>query len=140
PQPVQTFGAFTVDLEAIADFLTRCRVTTVVMESTGVYWIPLYELLERRGFQVLLIDPRKARRLEGRPKSDRLDCQWLQRLHAYGLLAGAFRPPDQIVELRSYLRQRQMLVGSASTSIQHYAESARTNESQVDCSRQRHPR
>jgi len=123
PQPVQKFGAFTVNLEALADFLTRCRITTVVMESTGVYWIPLYELLERRGFQVLLIDPRKARRLEGRPKSDRLDCQWLQRLHAYGLLAGAFRPPDQIVELRSYIRQRQLLLTYAATHIQHMQKS-----------------
>src|SRR5439155_2302865 len=68
PQPAQKFGSFTIDLEAIADFLARCRITTVVMESTGVYWIPLYELLEHRGFRVLLIDPRKARRLEGRPK------------------------------------------------------------------------
>ena len=119
PQPVQKFGSFTVDLDAIADFLARCRITTVVMESTGVYWIPLYELLERRGFRVLLIDPRKARRLEGRPKTDRLDCQWLQGLHAYGLLAGAFRPPDQIVELRTYLRQRQMLLTYAAVHIQH---------------------
>ena len=67
------------------------------MESTGVYWIPLFELLEARGVQVFLIDPRQAKRAPGRPKTDRLDCQWLQRLHTYGLLAAAFRPADQSV-------------------------------------------
>ena len=119
PQPVQKFGSFTIDLEAIADFLARCRITTVVMESTGVYWIPLYELLEHRGFRVLLIDPRKARRLEGRPKTDRLDCQWLHRLHAYGLLAGACRPAEQVCVLRGYLRHRQMLLTDAAHHMQH---------------------
>jgi transposase len=119
PEPVRRFGAFTGDLEAIADWLARCHIATVVMESTGVYWIPLFEWLERRGFRVLLIDPRQAQRASGRPKTDRYDCQWLQRLHAYGLLAGAFRPDDQVCVLRSVLRQRQMLVTYAGQPIQH---------------------
>ncbi|MCE9566462.1 MAG: transposase [Planctomycetes bacterium] len=77
------------------------------MESTGIYWVPLFELLERRGFTVLLVDPRQTRQVSGRPKSDRLDCQWIRRLHACGLLAASFRPADDIVVLRGYLRQRQ---------------------------------
>jgi transposase len=119
PQPVRRFGTFTADLDALADWLIDCGVTTVAMESTGVYWIPLFELLEARGVQVLLIDPRQAKRAPGRPKTDRLDCQWLQRLHAYGLLAGAFRPDDQVCVLRAYLRHRQMLLTYAAHHIQH---------------------
>jgi transposase len=116
-QAVRRFGAFTVDLEAIAAWLQACGVTTVAMESTGVYWIPLFELLESRGFQVLRVDPRQVQHAPGRPKSDAHDCQWLQRLHTYGLLAGAFRPEDQVGVLRGYLRQRQMLTRMrASTS------------------------
>lgn len=119
PQPVRRFGTFTADLDALADWLLDCGITTVAMESTGVYWIPLFELLEARGVQVLLIDPRQAKRAPGRPTTDRLDCQWLQRLHSYGLLAGAFRPADQVCVLRSYLRHRQMLITSAAHHIQH---------------------
>ena len=119
PQPVRRFGTFTVDLDALADWLIDCGVTTVAMESTGVYWIPLFELLEARGFQVLLIDPRQAKRAPGRPKTDRLDCQWLQRLHTYGLLAGAFRPEAQVCVLRNYLRHRQMLLTYAAHHMQH---------------------
>ena len=118
-QPVRRFGTCTIDLEAIADWLLACDVTTVAMESTGVYWIPLFEVLEARGFQAILIDPRQAQRAPGRPKSDPYDCQWLQRLHAYGLLAGAFRPADQVCVLRAYLRQRRMLITYASQHIQH---------------------
>ena len=119
PQPVRKFGACTADLEALADWLQACRITTVALESTGVYWIPLFELLEARGFQVRLIDPRQAARAPGRPKTDVLDCQWLQRLHSYGLLAAAFRPDDQVCVLRSYLRQRQTLLSGAGQHIQH---------------------
>src|SRR5262245_27192852 len=89
------------------------------MESTGIYWIPLFELLESRGFEVLLIEPRQSRHVPGRPKSDVLDCQWLQRLHSYGLLSGSFRPSEQIIVLRSYLRQRQMLIRYAGQHVQH---------------------
>jgi hypothetical protein len=119
PQPVRRFGTFTVDLDALADWLIDCGVTTVAMESTGVYWIPLFDLLEARGLQVLLIDPRQAKRAPGRPKTDRLDGKWLQRLHAYGLLAGAFRPDDQVCVLRGSLRHRQMLLTYAAHHMQH---------------------
>jgi transposase len=119
PQPVRRFGAFTADLEALADWLTACGVDTVAMESTGVYWIPLFELLERRGFRVFLVDARAVAKVEGRPKTDIHDCQWIQRLHAYGLLEKAFRPADDIVVLRGFVRQRQNLISSAAQHIQH---------------------
>ena len=117
-QPVQSFQAFTVDLHRLCDFLSTCDIDAVVMESTGVYWIPLFELLEQRGFDVLLVDARYIKHVPGR-KSDVLDCQWLQQLHTFGLLRGAFRPDDQICVLRSYLRQRAMLVRLAGQHIQH---------------------
>jgi transposase len=119
PEPVRSFGTCTADLQAIAEWLKACGVTTVALESTGVYWIPLFELLESRGFQVRLVDARQTRAVPGRPKSDAHDCQWIQRLHSCGLLQGAFRPDDQVVVLRGYLRQRQMLVTYASGHVQH---------------------
>lgn len=115
---VRTFGTFTADLVVLADWLAHCGITTVAMESTGVYWIPLFELLERRGFEVKLVDARHVKNVSGR-KSDVLDCQWLQQLHTYGLLTGAFRPPDEICVLRSYLRQKEMLVQTSAQHIQH---------------------
>ena len=117
-EPVREFAAFTADLYRLADWLVECRVDTVVMESTGVYWIPLFGVLEERGFQVMLVDPRRIKNVPGR-KTDVLDCQWLQQLHPYGLLSGAFRPDGDISRLRSYLRQRAMLVEYASQHIQH---------------------
>jgi transposase len=114
---VREFGTFTTDLEALAAWLKKCGVTTVAMESTGVYWIPLFEVLERR-FEVKLVDARHVKNVSGR-KSDVLDCQWIQKLHTYGLLAGAFRPPDEVCVLRSYLRQREMLRQTAAMHIQH---------------------
>ena len=119
PQPVRCFGAYTVDLAAMADWLATCGITTVALESTGVYWLPLFELLESRGFEVLLVDPQQVQKIKGRPKSDVHDCQWLQRLHTFGLLASAFRPPHQVCVLRSYLRQRAMWLTYASQHIQH---------------------
>jgi hypothetical protein len=116
---VRCFGTCTADLEMLADWLRQCGVTTVAMEATGVYWIALFELLERRGFEVYLVDPRQSKRAPGRPKTDVLDCQWLQRLHSYGLLTPSFRPADQVVVLRSYLRQRQMLITYGGQHIQH---------------------
>lgn len=115
---VRQFGTFTADLVALADWLEQAGVTSVAMESTGVYWIPVFELLERRGFEVKLVDARHVKNVSGR-KSDVLDCQWLQQLHTYGLLSGAFRPADEICVLRSYLRQKEMLVQASAQHIQH---------------------
>ena len=117
-QPVREFEAFTADLYRLADWLTECGVETVVMESTGVYWIPLFGVLEERGFEVMLVDPRRIKNVPGR-KTDVQDCQWLQQLHTYGLLPGAFRPETEVRCLRSYLRQRAMLVEYASHHVQH---------------------
>ena len=119
PAHVRSFGTCTADLVALADWLAQCGVTSIAMESTGIYWIPLFELLESRGLEVFLVEPRQSRHAPGRPKSDVLDCQWLQRLHSYGLLTASFRPAEQIVVLRSYLRQRQMLLRYAGQHVQH---------------------
>jgi transposase len=119
PGNVRSFGACTADLHRLVDWLGACGVTTVAMESTGIYWVPLFELLESRGFEVYLVDPRQSRHAPGRPKSDVLDCQWLQRLHSYGLLSPSFRPAEPVVVLRAYLRQRQMLLRYAGQHVQH---------------------
>ncbi len=119
PAHVRRFGANSCDLVAIADWLTACGVTTVAMESTGVYWIPLYELLEARGFEVWLVEPGQLSRCGARPKTDVLDAQWIQRLHAYGLLQRSFRPPDTLLALRAYHRQRQMQIRYAAGHTQH---------------------
>jgi transposase len=119
PPGVRRFGTTTAELEAIAAWLQECGVTTVAMESTGVYWIPLYELLVRRGLEVLLVNPRQTRHAPGRPKTDVLDCQWIRRLHSYGLLLGSFRPADAIVVWRGYQRQREMLIRYAAQHVQH---------------------
>src|SRR4029078_11967083 len=89
------------------------------MESTGVFWIALYALLASRGFQVILVDPRQTKHAPGRPKSDVLDCQWIQRLHSYGLLTASFRPADEVVVWRSYQRQREMVIRYAAQHVQH---------------------
>ena len=117
-EPVRRFGSFTEDLHQLADWLAGCGIQTVAMESTGVYWICVYQILEQRGFEVKLVNPRHLKHVPGR-KTDMVDCQWIQQLHTYGLLAGSFRPDDQICVLRSYLRQRQMLVEYAANHIQH---------------------
>jgi len=119
PERVRTFGANTADLHEIAAWLKKCGVTTVAMESTGVYWIPLFELLESEGFQVHLVEPGQLSRCGARPKTDVLDAQWIQRLHSYGLLRGSFRPPDSVLALRAYWRQRQMQVCCAASHVQH---------------------
>ena len=116
-KPVREFSTFTGDLEKLAEWLISCSVTTVAMESTGVYWIPVFEILESRGLEVKLVNARHVKNVPGR-KSDVLDCQWLQQLHTYGLLLGAFRPADQVVTLRAYVRQRSTLVRSAASYIQ----------------------
>jgi transposase len=116
--PVREFATFTNDLYRLAEWLRACGIETVALESTGVYWIPLFQVLEERGFEVKLVEARQLKRVPGR-KSDVLDCQWLQQLHTFGLLAGAFRPDDQICVLRSYMRQRAMLVTYAGQHVQH---------------------
>jgi transposase len=117
-EPVREFKSFTVDLIALADWLAACGVDTVAMESTGVYWIPLFELLDARGFKVLLVNARHVKNVSGR-KSDVLDCQWLQQLMSYGLLSGAFRPADAVCALRALSRQREMLLKSQARHVQH---------------------
>jgi len=117
-QPVREFTSFTDDLHRMADWLLACGVSTVAMESTGIYWIPVFEILESRGFEVRLVNARHVKNVPGR-KSDVLDCQWLQRLHSYGLLEGAFRPSEQVCTLRAYVRQRMNLVRYAASHIQH---------------------
>lgn len=116
-EPVQSFRTFTTDLHRLADWLVACRVTTVALESTGVYWIPVYEILEARGLTVCLVNARHVRNLPGR-KSDVCDAEWLRDLHMVGLLRGSFRPPAAIVTLRTYLRHRHTLVDLAAQHVQ----------------------
>ncbi len=110
------FAAHTDGLKAIVAFLHEHQVNTVAMESTGIYWVPLYELLESEGFEVLLVDPSYTHQLRGRPKTDRRDCQWIYRLHSVGLLAAAFRPDEKTCQLRAYLRRRLIDSGPARES------------------------
>lgn len=117
-QPVRTFRTFSSDLHQLADWLAQVGITTVAMESTGVYWIPVFEILETRGFSVLLVNARHVKHVPGR-KTDVNDAQWLQQLHQYGLLRGSFRPRDGVVRLRVYLRHRERLVEYAAAHIQH---------------------
>jgi len=116
--PVGQFGTFTADLEAMAQWFEDCGVTSVAMEATGVYWVPLFQILERRGFQVILANARQTKNVAGR-KTDVLDCQWIQRLHTYGLLQGSFRPADPYCVLRTYLRYRDELISARTTQCQH---------------------
>ena len=118
PQPVRKFGTFTPDLQALANWLRACGVTTVAMESTGVLWIPIYELLQAQGFKPYLVNARHLKNVPGR-KSDVKDCQWSQRLHSYGLLSNSFRPAEEMVILRAYLRQRADLIEHRAAHIQH---------------------
>lgn len=115
---VRVFLTFTVDLHALADWLEACGVDTVAMESTGVYWIPIYEILEARGFEVYLVNARHVKNVPGR-KTDILDCQWIQQLHTYGLLRPSFLPPEEIRALRSLVRHRDNLIASCVREIQH---------------------
>ncbi len=116
-QEVRSFSTFTADMKLMIDWLKKNQVESVAMESTGVYWIPPYEFLEEAGFEVLLVNARFFKAVPGR-KTDVQDCQWIQQLHSYGLLRGSFRPEMDIVELRSYVRQRSRLFESAGTQVQ----------------------
>jgi transposase len=114
---VRVFQTFTVDLHALVDWLEACGIETVAMESTGVYWIPVYELLEARGFAVYLVNARHVSNVDGK-KTDLLDCQWIQQLHTYGLLRASFRPEADMVSLRAYIRQRDNLIRDRASQIQ----------------------
>ena len=118
PQPVRSFGTFTPDLYTLADWLAACGIETVAMESTGVYGIPVYEILEARGFQAHLVNARHLKHVPGR-KSDAKDCQWIQHLHTCGLLSGSFRPEAELCALRAYLRHRATLLEYRAAHIQH---------------------
>jgi len=130
-RPVRHFGTFTEDLEAIARWLSECGVRDVAMESTGVYWIPLFEVLDRAGFAVHLVNPRATKQVSGR-KSDVLDCQWIRQLMSYGLLRGAFRAADAICPMRAYARQREQLVRDRSRAVQHMQKALTQMNVQLD--------
>jgi len=123
-ESVREFSCFTGDLNRMADWLVKVGIKTVAMESTGVYWIPAFEILEERGLEVLLVNARHVKNVPGR-KSDVQDCQWLQQLHTYGLLRGAFRPDEEVVALRTYMRQRDMLIHRAADHIRHMQKALR---------------
>ncbi len=116
-QNIRSFGCLTPDLLTLADWLEECHVTSVALESTGVEWIPLFQILSERNLRVFLVNAKMVKNVPGR-KSDVLDCQWLQQLHSYGLLAPSFVPEGEIAVLRSYLRQRENLIRNASSHIQ----------------------
>ena len=115
--PVREFGAMTDDLNALADWLLACGVDTVALESTGVYWIPVYEVLEQRGLKVWLVDARQMKYVPGR-KSDVQDCQWLQKLMSLGLLRAAWRPDDEVCVVRAVARQREVLLAEQASWVQ----------------------
>jgi len=115
---VRSFPTFTQDLYALADWLKQCGVTTVAMESTGVYWIPLFQILEDRGFQVCLVNARHVKNVPGR-RTDVSDCQWLQFLHSVGLLRASYRPEQEVCAVRALLRHRESLVQMAATHVHH---------------------
>jgi len=117
PEPVRRFECFTADLHRLANWLQSCGVKTVAMQSTGVYWIPLYDILEEHGFEVYLVNARHTKNLPGR-KSDVQESQWLLKLHTYGLLNNSFQPASKIRVLRTYWRQRAQHVSGAATCIQ----------------------
>ena len=117
-EPVQTFGSFTADLHRMAQWLKACGIQTVAMQATGVYWIALYQILEDHGLDVNVVNAHHTKTLPGR-KTDVLECQWLQKLHTFGLLNNSFQPAEEIWVLRTYMRQREKLVAGASTCIQH---------------------
>jgi transposase len=115
-QPVRRFGCYTAELHRMAEWLKACRIATVAMEATGVYWVPVYEVLEQYGFELYLVDGRQTKNVSGR-KSDVSDCQWTQTLHSYGLLTAALRPAQDIATVRAYWRHRQNLVTSCARQI-----------------------
>lgn len=124
PQPLRWFHMTTPDLITMAEWLTACRIETIAMESTGVYWIAPYEILEERGFQVYLVNAHHAKNLPGR-KSDESDCVWLRRLHTFGLLTNSFRPDGEMCAVRAYMRHRASLIEHRAAHIQHMQKALR---------------
>ncbi len=118
PEPVRRFESFTGELHRLDDWLAQAGITTIAMESTGVYWIPVFEILEARGFEVFLVNARDVKTVPGR-KTDVNDAQWIQRLHTHGLLRASFRPSQQVATLRAFLRHRDRLVEYAGSTVQH---------------------
>ncbi|MDE4147128.1 IS110 family transposase [Phaeobacter gallaeciensis] len=116
--PVRAFGTFTQDLHDLAAWFRSCGVTSVAMESTGVYWIPAFEILAAHGFEVILVNARYAKNVPGR-KTDVSDAGWLRQLHSYGLLRGSFRPEAEIATMRAYMRQRERLTEYVAAHSQH---------------------
>jgi transposase len=122
-QPVREFSSFTTDIHALADWLIQHGITTVAMESTGVYWIPFFQVLETRGLEVFLVNAHHVNSVAGRPKTDVQDCQWIQHMHSLGLLKASFRPTDLIVAMRTLTRHRDNLVAQTTQAIQHMQKS-----------------
>jgi len=118
PKPVQKFDTFTEDLHTAAKWLKACSIDSIAMESTGVYWIPVFQIFESYGFDVVLVNARHVKNVPGR-KTDVLDCQWLQYLHAVGLLRGSYRPPQEICAVRSLFRHRDNLIKMSASHVQH---------------------
>jgi Transposase len=129
-QPVQEFGSWTADLQRMAAWLKSCGIRTVAMQSTGVYWIAVQEIVEREGIEVYLVNARGTKNLPGR-KSDVQECQWLMRLHTYGLLRNSFRPPEEIRAVRTIWRQRDRLVQEAGRAIQQMQKALTTMNIQL---------
>ena len=123
-EPVRTFKSFTSDLHDMAKWLKSCGVTSIAMESTGIYWIPAFEILESYQFEVFLVNAREAKNVPGR-KTDVNDAQWIQRLHQFGLLRASFRPSKDIAVLRAYIRQRERMLEFKASHIQHMQKALR---------------
>ena len=130
PEPVREFGSWTADLEGMAVWLKSCGIKTVAMQSTGVYWIAAYDVLEKHGLEVFLVNGRDTRNLPGR-KTDVQESQWLRKLHTYGLLRNSFRPPDEIRAVRTTWRMRDRLVKDASRQVQHMQKALTTMNVQL---------
>lgn len=129
PEFVRRFDSFTADLESMAAWFVSCRVKTVAIEATGIYWIPVYDILEKAGLEVMLISPHSLKR---RKKTDVLDCQWLQQMHSYGLLENSFRPSQQIRQWRSYVRLRERILMTRSTDVHHIQKALHQMNIQLD--------
>ena len=131
PQPVRAFATFTADLHSLADWLVSCRIDTVAMESTGIYWLAIYEILEARGIRVFLVNARQIKIPHGQ-KSDWKDCQWIQRLHMLGILRASFRPDAEMALLRAYLRHRAELIQHRAPHILHMQKALHQMNIQLD--------